>query len=299
MNRKQIGLQIARLTLWFDASSTNLNLDLPENYRGFTIPWSLDDIARTSVTKSSLHGSDNLLLKIQHDPLFEGRQWGVPLFQTENWEIWKDADESISFVSPREHPSMRIKLDPGFSTGQVIGDFSSIDNLDPMQDLGIKVFINWLASKGDSLLHASGVMTDHNGYCFVGQSGAGKSTAASLLAKKSSITILGEDQVVLRFIDGEFWIFGTPWHLNPDMFSPAGVPLKEVLFLEKTGEEKRTEITPSDGVTRLVQTAFIPYYQPRWIPGILDRFSLLSETVQFRSLSFKLDSDVLKMITSS
>jgi hypothetical protein len=298
MNIKQIGLQVARLTIWFDASSSNINLALPENYDRFTIPWLLDDIAKIPVTKSVLPGSDNLILKVQHDPLFDRRKWGVPLFQADNWEIWKDPDGSLSFVSPRENPGMRIRVEPGFTSGQVIGDFSSIDDLDPMQDLGIKVFINWLAYKGDILLHASGVMIDNNGYCFVGQSGAGKSTAATLLSNNPLITILGEDQVVLRFIDGRFWIFGTPWHLNPDMFSPEGVPLKEVLFLEKKGEEKNTEITASDGVTRLVQTAFIPYYQPQWIPGILDRFSLLTEKVRFCSLSFKLDSDILKMITS-
>ena len=170
------------------------------------------------------------------------------------------------------------------------------------------LFANWLAGYGDVILHAAGVAVDGRGYCFAGSGGVGKSTLAATLmsasgsgahaaaASPASLVMLGEDQVILRYLDGRFWIYGTPWHIDPAFCSPLGVPLEKLFFLERTGENHVAPCTPLDGVARLLQTAFIPYYNRAGVATILDRLVLLAEQASFYTLSYRLGADVMALV---
>ena len=43
--------------------------------------------------------------------------------------------------------------------------------------------------------------------------------------------VLNDDRIVLRQKDGRIWRYGTPWHGDYDVVSPAGVPLEKIFFL--------------------------------------------------------------------
>jgi hypothetical protein len=221
-----------------------------------------------------------------------------PIFRSATWELWFDHLGKYLFVGPQQEPSRMIVVDNAFTDGVVMGDFNNHpgDTILPLGDLEIRLFSVWFAESRDIILHASGVMVDQEGYAFIGTSGAGKSTLASQLSKHESVTVLGEDQVILRYIDQRFWIFGTPWHENPSMCSPAGVPLEKLFTLDRSLKPGIHPITPLDGITRILQTAVIPYYRPDYMPAILDRLALLSEQVPFYALSYPIGADPLEMI---
>lgn len=62
------------------------------------------------------------------------------------------------------------------------------------------------------LMHASVVLKDEKGYMFLGKSGTGKSTHSSLWLKHIPDTVLlNDDNPVVRIINGEFVVFGSPW----------------------------------------------------------------------------------------
>jgi hypothetical protein len=201
-------------------------------------------------------------------------------------------------VAPRQSPPIRIVVNPGYTSGEVLSDFSLGvgEDLYPIQNLEIKLFANWLASYGDFILHASGVVVDQKGYAFIGPAGAGKSTLAAALSADPNVLLLGEDQVILCYLENRFWIYGTPWHLRPWMCSPYGAPLEKLFFLDRESSPGVEGLTPMDGITRLLQTAFIPYYRPNLMAGILDRMALLAGHVPFYTLSYQLGSDVWKLI---
>jgi len=148
-------------------------------------------------------------------------------------------------------------------------------------------------------MHASGISTNGEGFCFLGESGAGKSTLAGMLSQDPGITVLGEDQVILRYLDGQFWIFGTPWHQNPHMCSQIGVPLTKMFFLDRSAPPGKVALKPVDGVSRLLQLAIIPYHLPQQLPRILDRLSLLAENNPFFSLSYTLETNPWPMIQAA
>jgi hypothetical protein len=150
------------------------------------------------------------------------------------------------------------------------------------------------------ILHAAGIDVDGQGYCFVGSHGAGKSTLTASFAapteEQGKVEVLGEDNLILRYQEDQFWIYGTPWHLNPEMCSPRGVPLKKLFFLDKTAGQQVEQLLPVDGVARLLQTAFIPYYRPETVSNILDRLALLAGQVPFYTFCYQLGSDIYQLI---
>jgi hypothetical protein len=165
-----------------------------------------------------------------------------------------------------------------------------------LESLDIRLFLNWLGESGDLILHASGVSYAGMGICFAGSSGVGKSTLAAHLSDHQSIIVLGEDNLVLRYLDDDYWVFGSPWHLNPTMCSPQGVPLQKLFFLTRGAENGIRQLSPIDGVTRLLQTAFIPYYRPECVVKILENISRIAERIPFYTLSYDLGENVWEMI---
>ena len=220
------------------------------------------------------------------------------LCKTEIFEIYQLPNDDLVFFSPRQKPPRSIIVEQEFTAGAVIGDFRAL--LDqpfyPIKFTDIVLFSNWLAQFGDLILHASGIAYQGYGYCFAGQSGVGKSTLVDHLIQNDGVSLLGEDQIILRYLDGQFWIFGTPWHESPERCSPIGVPLEKIFFLQKQGENVVQNISPFDGFTRLMQTAFIPYYRPEAVKAIMTTLTRLSETIPYKGLSFKLGTDPLDII---
>jgi hypothetical protein len=231
--------------------------------------------------------------------------------------LWQDERGRYVFVpGKRSLPRRQITVEAEFGAGEVLGEFGCHARLDvpsyPLQHIDAMIYANWLAGTGDLFLHAAGVEVGGRGICFAGHPGAGKSTlvnslisdprraalaaATSDVADSAPVVVLGEDNVVLRYLEGRFWIYGTPWHLDPARCDPRGVPLDKLYFLDRTLDPGVAPVGPLEGVARLMQTAFVPYYRPAAVSGILARLELLSERVPFYTLSYRLGSDVLATI---
>jgi hypothetical protein len=298
-NTDVIDLNIAKLRLILDARGSDLNLLTPHCYEKFiqpvVTPQAEFQIPEPMDLKQSI---DDLVLHIHSEILPERAPTERLLFRSETWELWMDGDGKYIFKGIDQFPQIQIVVDSSFTTGFAMGDFSSKtdEGIYPIKYLDINLFSVWLARLGDLLLHASGVMVDGKGYCFLGESGSGKSTLASALVPSPRVTILGEDQVILRYLDGRFWIYGTPWHQNPGMCTPEGTPLEKLFFLNRFSNPGVEKCLPFDGITRLLQTAFVPYYQPSWVTGIIDRLELLAELIPFHMFSYQLGSDPLQQI---
>lgn len=288
---KELILKIAGLSLIIDPAEDYLILDYSPCHEKFVID-----------TRDCRHESDarekSLLLKIEDTPDSPQSQLSKLLCQNEIWQIWLDVEGKFVFTQPKQIPQRWIFIDPAFETGKIVGNFSRFDQnrIYPLQFIDIVIFSNWLANFGDLILHASGFAYQGEGYCFIGNSGAGKSTLVSDLSVNSSITVLGEDQVILRKIDDQFLVFGTPWHETFDMCSPLGVPLKKVFFLDRTASQVVAPVRDFDAVVQIMQTAFYPIYRPEVVERILDRLSSLAGNVSFYSLAYERGTDVLHEI---
>lgn len=287
-------LTIAELVLHLEDSDYQQFITIPICHKEFIQPavkLQAEFLGQPKIPVIRSTGSLHLELRCAKIPPHQVSD--TPLLRSNSWELWQDKVGNLVFKHLTASAPSQITVTPDFTRGEVLVDLSAFSGKTfyPLINLESRLFSAWLASTGDMIMHASGVSVNGEGYCFLGDSGAGKSTLAGILAQRPGVTVLGEDQVILRYLASRFWIFGTPWHQNLHMCSPLGVPLSKMFFLDRSLPPGTIRLEPVDGVTRLLQIAIIPYHLPQWLPGILDRLSLLANQVPFISLSHQLGTD--------
>lgn len=281
-----LGLNLATLQLWLDARESGIPLEAPESYGPFTV-------AGTP--------GQGLVLRIRDAPLRATEGWRSLYYDAQTWQLWLDGAGHRVFAAPRRSPPPRqVTIDASFRAGEVLGEFGPTARAGlatyPLQDIDMAIVVNWLAETGDLVVHASGIDDGGAGYAFVGPSGAGKSTLIGEVMHRDRVAVLGEDQVVLRRENGHTLVYGTPWHTDPQRCSMGGVPLRKLFFLDRAASHSARPCAYTAGVERLMQDAFIPYYNRPGIVRILDTLSQLAQEVPFYTLGFQIGADVLSLI---
>lgn len=85
------------------------------------------------------------------------------------------------------------------------------------------------------MLHSSAVMVDGYAYLFSADSGTGKSTHVGLWKKYfgDRAVILNDDKPILRFVEGCWYVYGTPWSGKTDLNENRRGKLGAIVFLER------------------------------------------------------------------
>lgn len=83
-------------------------------------------------------------------------------------------------------------------------------------------------------MHSSTVMLDGKGYMFMGKSGTGKSTHSRLWMQAfPEAELLNDDNPVVRMIDGNAIVFGTPWSGKTPCYRNMAVPVGGIVRLSQ------------------------------------------------------------------
>lgn len=286
MSPDVIGLRVADLEWWLDARQSGVRLMLPACHARFTAPG---------------EQPSGMRLEVRNRPPASTEGWQAVFCDPGTWQLWVDGEGRRVFAAPRHSPPPRqIAVDAGFRGGEVVGQFGANGSrgkaVYPLQDIDMVIVANWLAETGDVIVHAAGIDDRGAGYAFVGPSGAGKSTLMNELASRHAVTVLGEDQVILRRQAGQFLVYGTPWHSNQERCSPGGVPLRKLFFLDRVNGKGIAPCGRREGIERLMQDALIPYYNRTGIERILDGLAGLVERVPLLTLGYRLGSDAMEQI---
>lgn len=286
-------LSIGGSQLILEARYSEQSAWLPSSYQGFL----LSESSSTGLIKES---PDSLRLSISNQ-LFNHRSINRPVVENSLWTLWFDSNKNYIFTLAEIQPKRWVVMEPQFRSGELFVDQNISGELAfyPLQYLDMILFSNYLANFGDLILHASGVAFHGSGYVFFGASGSGKSTIADALANEPGITILGEDQVILRYRDGQFWVYGTPWHVREDRCSPLGVPLKKLFFLDRSSPQTLLALTAAEGVLKILQTAFIPYYRAEIISCILAKLEILTTSLPLFTLAYQQGSNLMETIVKA
>ena len=103
------------------------------------------------------------------------------------------------------------------------------------------------------MVHASVIAHAGGGYMFLGKSGTGKSTHSSLWLNHIEDTeLLNDDNPVIRLIDGEAYIYGTPWSGKTPCYKNRCLPLKAVVRLSQAPFNKRQRLRPLQSYASLM-----------------------------------------------
>lgn len=162
--------------------------------------------------------------------------------------------------------------------------------------LGELFMMNLLGSGLGMLFHACGVIYGGKGYLFAGNSRAGKTTTARLWQKHPEARVVNDDKVIVRRQDGQFYLYGTPWHGEGGMALPDSAPLGQV-FLLKHGERNQLQpLTAVQAASGLFGRSFIPLWDAVKIDFTLGFLDELCQAVSCVEYHFLPDDSAVEFI---
>jgi hypothetical protein len=158
------------------------------------------------------------------------------------------------------------------------------------------LMINYLARAGGVILHACSIERQGKGYLFAGESGAGKSTLARLWDQQKGMEVLSDDRTIVRKQDGQFWMYGTPWHGDAPFGSPRGAKLERIFFLGHGRKNAVRDLQGAGAMLQFLKCSFPPYWDAPGMESAMKIFEELATGVSCCELSFKPDESAIGFI---
>ena len=104
------------------------------------------------------------------------------------------------------------------------------------------------------MLHASAVEYRGRAYLFSGPSTVGKSTHAHLWQALlgADVRVFNDDKPALRFVDGLWYAYGTPWCGKDGINQNMKVPLAGICFLKQAKENRVRRMSSMEAVSHIL-----------------------------------------------
>ena len=140
------------------------------------------------------------------------------------------------------------------------------------------------------ILHASVIEMNGKAYAFTAPSGTGKSTHCRLWleAYPDKARIINGDKPLIRYIDGELYIYGTPWCGKENYNVNTRAPLSAVCFLQRGENNEIQEIDKNEALRRIFTQLLLPETQAQ-SEMFFNMVEILTEKVKFYSLKCNMD----------
>ena len=131
------------------------------------------------------------------------------------------------------------------------------------------------------MIHASAVEYEGRAYLFSGPSTVGKSTHTrlwqSLFGEKAQV--INDDKPALRFLDGQWYAYGTPWCGKDGINQNKKVPLAGICFLKQAKENHIRRMTSFEAASHLMSQTMYRLVQKSNMELLLSHIDKLVRTI--------------------
>lgn len=152
------------------------------------------------------------------------------------------SSDTVDFelISPWENSKY---LHPGVSDD--VGEYMSLGT----------VFYEKLLGFDGFMLHSSAVVVDSKAYLFTADSGTGKSTHTALWKELfgEKAVILNDDKPALRFNDGRWFAYGTPWSGKNDISANIKAEVAGIAVLHRAEENSIERFSGIDAISAVLK----------------------------------------------
>lgn len=162
--------------------------------------------------------------------------------------------------------------------------------------LSRSILMHYFAQREGAAFHAAALNLNGGGYLFPGKSGTGKSTLMRQFALRKTGKQLGDEQIVVRKLEGQLHVFGTPWPGESWLIVNASAPLKGIFFIVQDASNFLQPILCQEALNRLIPTVSIPWYDRTAIPPMLSFCDELLRTVPVYELHCTPTVDVVDVV---
>ncbi len=110
------------------------------------------------------------------------------------------------------------------------------------------------------IFHCSAVMVDDGAYLFTAPSGTGKSTHTRLWREMlgDKAVMINDDKPIIRLIDGEFYVYGTPWMGKHNLGANVRAKLKAICKIRQEKENVIEKISPQQMLVMILNQTLRP-----------------------------------------
>ena len=218
--------------------------------------------------------------------------FGVYIKTNGRWVIW---------VHSRNHiPYLAGYFNSDFHSGEI---FTSESEQQPGKfifpisyPMGELLMTNLLGTGYGIMLHSCGVIDGESGIAFAGIGTAGKTTTARLWDGLAGVRVLNDDRTILRKVDGQFRVYGTPWHGVGGMALAEDAPLKRIFILKHALSNQAVHLSPVRAVADLLVRTFAPLWSAQAMAFTLQFLDELCQTVPCYELGFVPDQSAVEYV---
>lgn len=155
----------------------------------------------------------------------------------------------------------------------------------------------YVFDKGEGFVfHSSAVSVDGECYLFTAPSGTGKSTHVRLwreLLGERAI-VINDDKPIIRFIDGDFYVYGTPWSGKHKLDKAQRSKLKAICEVNRCKENSIKEVSLKEILPTLLNQTVRPR-EVKKMDLLLARILKLSKSVKTYKLFCNMELEAARL----
>ena len=156
-------------------------------------------------------------------------------------------------------------------------------------------FLTGLSMYKSIEMHASLIDIQDIGIMFLGPSGIGKTTQAELWMKYRKAEIVNGDMVFVKQESDCFLGCGSPWHGSSPYCMNKQVPLKALIVLKQSSENRIRRLTGFEMVSSIMNSVFFPIWYQKGHEAVCKTLDALLQTVPVYELSCRPDEDAVRL----
>ncbi len=275
----QIGDIVIRLRS--EANVEFASLDRFAEFKSTTTPQVHYSISTASVTTEP-----------SSSPVFDNEFGWRTYLESEQWIVWARTHY--------RNPYMVGRYSHDFHSGEI---FTTESRQEPgryvlplSHPMGLHIMVNLLGTGYGLMLHSCGVVDGEHGIAFAGVSTAGKSTTARLWNGSPDAKVLNDDRNILRKINGQFLLYGTPWP-GVGGFATAGVvPLEKLFILKHAPSNSAKRLSPAQAAAALLVRTFAPLWNAEAMKFTLQFLDELCQSIPCYELGFVPDQSAVEYV---
>ena len=135
-------------------------------------------------------------------------------------------------------------------------------------------------------LHASAVVRDGKAYLFSGRSGVGKSTHTRLWIDifGGDTRVINDDKPALRYMDGVWYVYGTPWCGKDGINLNERAPLAGICFLKQAQRTQIRRVESIEALQKILGQTMYQMHDVQYLDALLQHLQLLLKQIPIYEL---------------
>jgi len=161
------------------------------------------------------------------------------------------------------------------------------------------IFANSILKFDGFCLHSSAVAFEKRAVLFSGPCGVGKSTHARLWQQyfnENKVIIINDDKPVLRLINNDFYVYGTPWSGKDDLNVNTQAILGAIVFLKQAKENHIRRLSSNEAVQMMIYQSLRPIYDRDKMIKLMILLDNLIQKTPIYEMGCTISLDAVKMI---